>query len=124
MLISGYEASGALPASKKSSASSCYVAGLPSDCDDLHLYQLFSPFGPISPKGITVMRNDDKSCKGFAFVNYIYTESAHYAIACYNGCELPDGSWLRVSMKKEKSGEKGKGKGGNKEDDKKAEAAA
>jgi len=105
ILLTGFENAGSMPAGSGFAADerAVYVAGLPGDCEDIHLYQLFSPFGPIAPKGIRAMRNTDGSCKGFGFVNYLLPESAQAAISTFNGCELPDGSILKASIKRDKS---------------------
>lgn len=80
-----------------------YVAGLPPDTSNVHLYRLFAAFGAIGPRGVHAMMTADGKCKGIAFVNFLEEEAAQLAIATYNGAVLPDGTAMRVSMKMPKS---------------------
>merc|ERR1712150_75704 len=96
-IVNGFEAAGALPGSKgfnndESELNTLYIAGLPSDTEDLHLYRLFSPFGAITPKGARAVTNMDGSCKGIGFVNFLDSAAAQAAIMTYNGAVMPDGS--------------------------------
>jgi len=89
-----------------------YIAGLPSDCTDLHLFKLFSPFGAIPSKGVFTVKNPDGSCKGYGFVNYVDISGLKAATELLNGAQLPDGSILKVSAKLPGHGGKGQEKGG------------
>merc|ERR1711994_118454 len=82
-----------------------YINGLPPSCQDLHLYRLFAPFGPIAPKGVRAVTGPDGSCKGFGFVNYLDMTAAQNAIMIMNGAQLPDGTIMGVSVKAEKGGQ-------------------
>merc|ERR1719469_217124 len=101
--------SGALPGGDgkdRSMITEVYMHGLPSDCNDLHMYKIMASFGQIAAKGLTVMTNKaDGSCLGYAFINYLNPESAQLAIDTLNGTTLPDGKQLKVERKK---GGKGK----------------
>merc|ERR1712232_1001706 len=74
-----------------------FVHGLSTQCTDLHLYQLMSPFGQIGPRGCSVVENkNDGTCVGYGFVNFLAEESAKLAIETLNGCVLPGGKKLKV----------------------------
>lgn len=107
-IVSGFEAAGALPGTKgfgndANELNTLYIAGLPSDTEDMHLYRLFSPFGAITPKGARVVANPDGSCKGIGFVNFLEAAAAQAAIMTYNGAVMPDGSMMKVAVKTNKS---------------------
>lgn len=84
-----------------------FCFGLPPDCTDIHLYKMFSPFGPISPKGLKVMTSkEDGSCIGYGFINFMSIEAAQLAIATLNGAILPNMRRLKVELKgSKKAGE-------------------
>jgi len=83
-----------------------YVANLPADTTDLDLYKIFAPFGAIAPKGVRAMLNEDTSCRGIGFVNFLDPMAAQAAVNTLNGTWLPDGTTLTV---REKAPGKGKG---------------
>lgn len=87
-----------------------YVRNLPTDTTDLDLFRLFSPFGAIAPSGCKAMQNEDGSCKGFGFVDYVDPSSCASAINTLNGFTAPEGAVLSVACKAPRKG-KGKGKG-------------
>lgn len=76
-----------------------YIANLPVDTADVDLYRIFSPFGAIAPKGVRAMLNEDGSCKGIGFVNFLDPMAAQAAVLTLNGTWLPDGSTLIVREK-------------------------
>mmetsp|Transcript_23288 Transcript_23288/g.50982 ORF Transcript_23288/g.50982 Transcript_23288/m.50982 type:complete len:172 (+) Transcript_23288:1-516(+) len=80
-----------------------FVGSLPRDTTDLDLYKVFGTFGAVPPRGIRAMVNDDGSCKGFGFVNYLDANAAQTAIMTLNGTMLPDGKSLIVKLKTDKS---------------------
>mmetsp|Transcript_68947 Transcript_68947/g.191980 ORF Transcript_68947/g.191980 Transcript_68947/m.191980 type:complete len:286 (-) Transcript_68947:76-933(-) len=90
-----------------------YCSNLPPDTTDLDLYKLFSPFGAIAPSGIRAMMEDDGSCKGFGFVDFLDPTAADAAIVALNNLILPDGSSMNCSLKKPSLKGKGKGKDGS-----------
>lgn len=91
--------------------SALFVHGLPRDTTDFEMYQLFSVFGGIAPKGLKVMLNEDGyTCKGYGFVNFLNVESSQKACEILNGTQLPDGSMLKVSPKQQGGNKDGKGK--------------
>merc|ERR1719259_1203442 len=102
-VVNGFEKSGGLPGGKTAPnpQAMIYVSGLPGDAEDVDLFRLFNPFGATVPNGVTVMTNDDGSCKGFGFVDFQDPSSAEAAIAAFNGTIMPDGGNLVVKLKQE-----------------------
>jgi len=86
-IVRGFQMSGLMPGGTGygSIESALYIAGLPAETTDYHLYRLFSPLGAIAPKGVRTLTNEDGTCKGIAFVNYLEVTSAQMAISIYNG---------------------------------------
>jgi len=87
---------------------------LPSDCTDKELYEIFAPFGAIAPFGVTAVLSEDRmSCRGFGFVNFLEAAGAQSAISTLHGTQMPDGTVLRITVKREggKKGSKDSGKG-------------
>eukprot|EP00747_Dinoflagellata_sp_TGD_P185443 gnl/TRDRNA2_/TRDRNA2_42001_c0_seq1.p1 gnl/TRDRNA2_/TRDRNA2_42001_c0~~gnl/TRDRNA2_/TRDRNA2_42001_c0_seq1.p1 ORF type:complete len:345 (-),score=83.50 gnl/TRDRNA2_/TRDRNA2_42001_c0_seq1:112-1146(-) len=77
-----------------------FVGGLPEDTSDLDLYQMFSPFGAIAPRGATAMKDKETgNCTGIGFVNYLDASHAQLAIRTLNGTMMSDGSTLAVKVK-------------------------
>lgn len=114
MIVDGLYASGCMPGGASHAHSdncALFVAGLPPDTTDVELYQIFSPFGALAAKGVKPMMDQITGlCRGIGFVNFLETSSAETAIATLNGCQLPDGTVMKVAFKTPKEG-KGKGKG-------------
>lgn len=104
MIVKGFEACGCMPGGHgfSNEEGTLYIAGLPPDTSDLHLYRLFAPFGPIAPKGVHAVLNPDMSCRGIGFVNFLHGESAQRAIQTINGTQLPDMTTLKVAVKTKK----------------------
>mmetsp|Transcript_63231 Transcript_63231/g.150810 ORF Transcript_63231/g.150810 Transcript_63231/m.150810 type:complete len:302 (+) Transcript_63231:98-1003(+) len=100
-VVVGFEQSGGLPGGTNYSndAGCVYVAGLPEDTSDIHLYRIFSAFGAIAPRGVRAMLHPDGRCRGFGFINYLYEEAALAAIDTCHDAVLPDGSSLVVKIK-------------------------
>lgn len=88
-----------------------YIKNLPSDTTDADLYKLFSPFGAIAPSGCKAMTNDDGTCKGFGFVDFVEPLAASTATATLNGFTTPEGNIVGVSIKMPSKKGKGKGEG-------------
>merc|ERR1719464_2693444 len=79
---------------------SVFVRGLPPNCTDADLYEVFSPFGAIPANGVKAMKTfQTESCNGTGFVDFIDPEAAQAAIGALAGFMLPDGSSLQVSLK-------------------------
>jgi len=76
-----------------------YIRGLPSDTADGDLHELFAPFGAIPPKGVKAMMNEDGTCRGIGFVDYLDEADAHKAMQAMNGAYLMDGTQLQVHVK-------------------------
>eukprot|EP00928_Gymnodinium_smaydae_P073523 TRINITY_DN56710_c0_g1_i1.p1 TRINITY_DN56710_c0_g1~~TRINITY_DN56710_c0_g1_i1.p1 ORF type:complete len:297 (-),score=59.66 TRINITY_DN56710_c0_g1_i1:97-987(-) len=111
MVLKGAGKGGILPTGQVSEECQIYVKSLPADTTDLSLYQLFSAFGPIAPRGVKAMQNPDGSCKGFGFVDYLDPACATAAVMAFSDFKLPDGTAIQVSQKK--PGRKAQGKGEN-----------
>eukprot|EP00927_Polykrikos_kofoidii_P086601 TRINITY_DN974_c0_g1_i4.p2 TRINITY_DN974_c0_g1~~TRINITY_DN974_c0_g1_i4.p2 ORF type:complete len:432 (-),score=115.22 TRINITY_DN974_c0_g1_i4:60-1355(-) len=114
-IVINLETMGILPGGTgfKNDLGTVFVHGLPSDCTDAHLYQVFCPFGAVMPKGVRAVLNTqvpplgprpiskEKRCIGYGFVNFHKEESALAAIAALNGTIMPDGKTLKVTFKKD-----------------------
>lgn len=96
------EEQGLIP-NPKSAAPDCvvYVKNLPSDCTDLEIYKMFAPFGAIS--SARAIWQDDGTCKGYGFVNFVEPVGAQSAIAMLNGFQMTNGQILGVEIKKASS---------------------
>jgi len=86
-----------------------YIKGLPADCSDRDLADIFSPFGAIPPRGIKAMLDGEGQCTGVGFVDYMEAECAAAAVKAINGAMCSDGTSLRVCVKN--STKKGSGGG-------------
>eukprot|EP00438_Fugacium_kawagutii_P023652 Skav206416 [mRNA] locus=scaffold292:313305:317145:+ [translate_table: standard] len=88
-----------------------FVGGLPPDTTSLEMYQIFSAFGPIAPRGATALVDKDTGkCTGIGFINYMSSEAAEKAIRALNSWPFEDGTRLTVK-KKGPPRDKGEGKG-------------
>lgn len=105
-IVEGLVASRALPGCNVpiSDDSCIVVSGIPADATDFHFFRIFSTFGPITSYGIEIMRNEDGQCVGSACVSFMVAQSAQNAITVLNGCQLPDGTLLSVSLKPSNGG--------------------
>eukprot|EP00929_Paragymnodinium_shiwhaense_P023384 TRINITY_DN14647_c3_g1_i1.p1 TRINITY_DN14647_c3_g1~~TRINITY_DN14647_c3_g1_i1.p1 ORF type:complete len:267 (-),score=83.99 TRINITY_DN14647_c3_g1_i1:119-919(-) len=110
--LDGLIKGGALPGDKLPDENQLYIKGLPADTDDVGLFQLFSAFGPISPKGVRAMKGPDGQCTGVGFVDFLDAEHAAIAQQSIDQSQMPDGKLLFVSIKNSTKGKSGKGKGG------------
>lgn len=100
-VLQGFLEAQCLPGHELGNDDNClYIAGLPRDCDDVHLYRLLAPFGPIPPMGVKAMKHPDGACKGFGFVNFINPADMAAASTMLNGTQLPDGNTISVIPKK------------------------
>merc|ERR1712187_1005201 len=86
-----------------------YVSNLPPDTTDENLYQLFAPFGAIGPIVVKAMKNEDGTCKGFGFVDFLSEESAQNAVTVLSGLQTFDGGTLHLKIKSQKPVGKGNG---------------
>merc|ERR1719401_816221 len=104
---------GALPGGKwANDENALFVGGLPPDTTTDDLYEIFTPFGAIPSGGCKAMVDPESgTCKGIGFVNFLEMTAAQTAIMSLNGAAMPDGTMLKVSVKKEGGGGKAKGKG-------------
>eukprot|EP00927_Polykrikos_kofoidii_P041371 TRINITY_DN3527_c0_g4_i1.p1 TRINITY_DN3527_c0_g4~~TRINITY_DN3527_c0_g4_i1.p1 ORF type:complete len:374 (+),score=61.04 TRINITY_DN3527_c0_g4_i1:106-1227(+) len=103
-IVASLEASGALPGGIDFTDDSAriYVRGLPADCTDSHLYQIFGTFGAIMPKGIRAVKSaHENKCIGHGFVTFMSDEAATDAIASLNDTILLDGNTLKVAFKRD-----------------------
>mmetsp|Transcript_55411 Transcript_55411/g.104013 ORF Transcript_55411/g.104013 Transcript_55411/m.104013 type:complete len:185 (-) Transcript_55411:143-697(-) len=93
-----------------------FVGGLPPDTTNLEMYQIFSAFGPIAPRGATALLDKDTGkCTGIGFINYMTAEAAEKAIRSLNSFPFTDGTRLTVKKKGPPKRE-GKGEGKDKSD--------
>jgi len=116
-LVKGLADAGALPGGQKyaNDENTLFVGGLPQDTTDTDMYKIFAPFGAIAPMGVKAMADKETGlCKGFGFVNFLETSASQTAITTLNGTQMPDGTFLKVMIKKE-DGPGGKGKDGGKD---------
>mmetsp|Transcript_52401 Transcript_52401/g.135225 ORF Transcript_52401/g.135225 Transcript_52401/m.135225 type:complete len:254 (+) Transcript_52401:92-853(+) len=108
-LKKGVKGAGVLPGTGGSPSECClYIKNLPTDTADVDIYELFSPFGAIAPKGVKAMTGQDGACTGIGFVDYVDPECAAAAVMTLNGTMMPDGTVLTVQVKAPKKGGKGK----------------
>jgi len=85
-------------------AFSVYIFGLQAHHSELHLYELFAPFGAIlNVKLIRDLKKEDKPSKGYGFVNFRKHEEAHSAVDALNN-RILEGKVLQVSFKKDNQG--------------------
>jgi len=77
-----------------------YIKNLDPSYDENKLAGLFAPFGKAT--NIIVMRNDDKTSKGFGFINFEKPEYAMQAVANMMGHELPNKQKLYVARAQKK----------------------
>ena len=92
------------PSTPPPTTPSLYCYGLPSSMTDTELLTLFSHYATVL--SVHLMKNDNGTPKGYAFVNLRTMEDAHTAMTCLDGCSI-GGRVLRVQFKKP-------GGGGNK----------
>merc|ERR1712232_148642 len=88
-----------------------YVSNLPVDTTDVDLYKLFCGFGPIAPNGVKAMLNEDGTCKGIGFVDFLDPAAAQMAIASLNGCTTNTGGYINCALKIAKTDKGGDSKG-------------
>jgi predicted RNA-binding Zn-ribbon protein involved in translation (DUF1610 family) len=79
-----------------------YVGGLPPDCKNRNLYEIFATFGPMPPRGARAQLNTTGDCAGFGHVNFLESSAADMAILALNGIQLADGQQLEVRWKNDK----------------------
>lgn len=101
-IVDGFVHSGGLPGHglNKNDDHCLYVHGLPADCDDFVLYQMFSPFGAIAPNGVKTMKFPDGSCKGVGFINYVNPESVQVAGLTLHDTPKPSGGTIQCHPKR------------------------
>jgi len=100
VLKKGLQYAGVLPGGKwQNDTNALFVSGLPYDTTNADLYDIFSPFGAIPSQGVYAMMQDDGTCKGIGFVNFLDQSSYQNAMNTLNGTMMPDGSQLRVMPK-------------------------
>jgi RNA recognition motif-containing protein len=64
-----------------------FVAGLPFDCDDQELKEIFEAYGTVDSAKVILDRETGKS-RGFGFVEFADKAAAEAAISKLNGGEL------------------------------------
>jgi len=88
--------------------SNLYVKDLPGHADELYIYKLFSPFGPLES---IHLKKGDCGTWAIAFVKFMSNEGAAKAVMGLSGCLLPDGVMPKVSVKVQKPEWQNKGAG-------------
>jgi len=82
-----------------SQAFTIYIYGLQVHHNELHLYELFAPFGAIlNVKLIRDLKKEDKPSKGYGFINFRKYEDSLAAINSLNN-QVLEGKVLQVSFK-------------------------
>mmetsp|Transcript_75961 Transcript_75961/g.176204 ORF Transcript_75961/g.176204 Transcript_75961/m.176204 type:complete len:285 (-) Transcript_75961:126-980(-) len=94
---------------ERSDSQQVHIRGLPPDTTDADLRDIFGPFGAIPCRGVKAMLSPEGHCTGIGFVDFVEEECAEKAAHSLNGISSPDGTALRIQVKKET-----KGKGGAK----------
>jgi len=89
------------------------IRGLPWNTTDLDLYKIFSIYGAIPSKGVKAMLDAEGNCTGLGFVDFYDGSAAQMAAMTLHNANLPDGTVLQVTQKRDNG--KGNGKGGGKE---------
>jgi len=98
-VVQGFMRSGQMPGGVKHAELCLYVSGLPRNTTELDMYKIFSPFGALSQRGVTVMQMQDGSATGVGFVDFQDPQACQMAVATLNGSTLPDGCVLSVKPK-------------------------
>jgi len=100
VLKKGLLYAGVLPGGKwQNDENALFVSGLPPDTTNADLYDIFAPFGAIPSQGVYAMQQEDGTCKGIGFVNFLEQSACQSAMNTLNGTMMPDGSMLRVMPK-------------------------
>lgn len=109
ILKKGLNCANVLPGGKWSNdENALFIGGLPHDTTDLDLYEIFSPFGSIPMKGVRAMTDEDGTCKGYGFVNFMNQQAVQLAIETLHGTIMPQGTTLQVRVMSKKGGGGGK----------------
>lgn len=87
-----------------------FVAGLPSDFDDVDLKEMFELYGEISSAKVIVDRATGKS-KGFGFIDMPDNNEARLTIETLDGVNLRGGK--KLSVKEAETPSRGGAPGGN-----------
>lgn len=106
---------GLVPVHPKPDENCVYVRGLPSDCSDRDLYELFAPFGAIQTQGVKAQQKGG-TCSGVGFIDFTETSACTTAIEKLQG--LDNGEGGKLELKQKSPSTKGKGKGKDKGQDK------
>merc|ERR1719393_1187578 len=112
-LLGAAKGNGVLYADRVAPECQLYVRNLPHDTTDADMFKLFSSFGAIAPFGVKAMLNDDGTCKGVGFVDFLDPTSATNAIAAMNGLTTNSGGSISCNIKIQKDKDGG-AKGGGK----------
>jgi len=102
-LVDGLIKEGLPGANFSHDSNALYVSNLPYDTTDADLYVIFGAFGAIPPRGMKIMPVQP-GARSYAFVTFIESANAEFALMAMNGVTQPDGAQLIV-RKKVKKGE-------------------
>ncbi|KAE8915304.1 Embryonic polyadenylate-binding protein [Phytophthora fragariae] len=76
----------------------CYVKNIPTMWTDADLLKEFEPFGNVLSAVVMKDNANPEQNRGFGFVNYEDSESAHKAVDALNGKSYPAGEGLETEM--------------------------
>jgi len=89
--------SGGLPGGDQSLDMNCIcVSGLPADTTMINLYEIFTTFGPLLPRGARVDEGLDGQCTGTGYVSFVESSCADMAVLALNGIQLAGGKQLVI----------------------------
>mmetsp|Transcript_81683 Transcript_81683/g.142061 ORF Transcript_81683/g.142061 Transcript_81683/m.142061 type:complete len:278 (-) Transcript_81683:84-917(-) len=108
-LIKGAVKGGYVPSGDRPEENCLYIQGLPGDCSDRDLYELFAPFGAIEVQGVKASQKGGQ-CSGIGFVDFSENAATMAAMQALNGLDNCEGGTLNVAQKKPPT-KKGYGKG-------------
>jgi len=87
---------GKTPGGKDAGSVAVTVKDLPGTADDLYVYKIFAPFGSLESVAV---KRDPEGAWAVAFVKFLAADGAQRAEMALNGCVLPDGAMLKVTLK-------------------------
>lgn len=80
------EVSTTISKSVRNTSCEIFVGGIPTSSPEQEVEQVFSRFGKIL--ACRLMRRQDGTSRGFAFITYAISESADYAVSCKNKVKI------------------------------------
>lgn len=80
-----------------------FVKNLPKTFTEAELRTMFEKYGTIVSLALKMEEEDPTKCKGYGFVSYEDTDSAHKAVDALNDTEVAEGQKLYVGRAMKKS---------------------